>query len=522
MRFAAGALAFLVLAAAGGAYAQALPPGLRSAGVNEAQWSQAQGVIRSQATALNLREDAVRTLAVEIFEAQPNQSFETYLGLIREGAARLPEALAAARALNPRGDAALTDLQRRAVAAAEAGRLREALALQDEYSETFRRALQRAAEAPQLDLAASYAAAGDTAFALSDYLGAAARYAQAAEAAPERATEIRWHYRRRQAVALRTHGYRFGVPASFAELVRVFETEVLPLAPRQTRPVDWAATQLSLGWLRVRQGERGDTAALAAAAVNFDAAIEVYGASGDRTGLADAEHGRAFVLFRQAENGAPGALERSIAAYEAALTAEMRESSPARWAQMQNDLGIALKEQGDRGVPGALERAVTAFEAALSVRTREADFAGWADTQMNLGNAFARQGERGSPGMLERGVAAYEAALTVMTRDVDPVGWAQTQTNIGVAQKNLGERGVAGALERSVEAFEAALTVSTRETDPAGWAATTYNLALTYYAMGRTAEARVTAQRALEGYEQVGNVYWAEQVRRFLARLPAQ
>ncbi|MGD9981115.1 MAG: hypothetical protein AB7H66_01780 [Hyphomonadaceae bacterium] len=513
------ALAISLVLCASPALAQPLPASLRSAGVTEAQWGQAQGVIRVQAASLRLREEAVRTLAVEIFEGQPGQSFETYIELIRDGAARLPQIIAAARALDPRGDAALSDLQRRAVAAAEAGRLREALALQDEYAARFRSTLMRAVEQPLLDLAASYEVAGDTAYALGDHLGAASRFALAAETAPASAIETRWRYRAKQAFAIGQRGDIFVEPARSEEAVRLFETVVLPLAPRDRRPADWALTQNDMGdTLRV-MGQRGVPGALERAAAAIEAALTVRTREADPAGWALSQANLGNVLLIQGELGSIESLERAVAAYEAALTATTREADPGLWAVAQMSRAIALAALGDRGQAGALERAVEIFEEVLTVRTRAADPAGWAQTHANLGGALMSLGDLGAPGALERAEASYEAALTVQTRDSDPDGWASIQINRGHLFSILGERGDARARDRALEAYQAALIVMTRERSPRLWAVATYGLALIYGDTGRTDEARAAARGALEAFEETSNTYLADDVRIFLAEL---
>lgn len=114
------------------AFAQALPDAVRAAGITSAQWQQAQFVIRTQASTLGLHENVIRTLAVEVFQAQPGQPIERCIALIQEGSARLPQVMAAAQALEPGNDPTLASLKAHAVEAAQAGRLREALTLQDQ------------------------------------------------------------------------------------------------------------------------------------------------------------------------------------------------------------------------------------------------------------------------------------------------------------------------------------------------------------------------------------------------------
>ncbi|MGD9966793.1 MAG: hypothetical protein AB7T59_09755 [Hyphomonadaceae bacterium] len=561
------ALVFATLLTVSPALAQPLPDSLRAAGVTQAQWRQAQGVIRSQARSLDLRERAVRSLAVDIFEGHPDLSFEACLELIREGAARLPELVAAARALNPDGDPLLADLKRRAIAAAGAGRLREALSLQDQYAAALQRALERAVERPMLDLAASYAAAGDTAFVLGDYLAAADRYARAAEAAPQSAIEVRWRHRASQASSLWRRGDLFFDPATSQEAVRLYEQVVLPLAPREVRPADWAATQQDLGIALQILGERGAPDGLGRSVAAYEAALEVRTREADPEGWAQTQMNLANALQIQGQRGIPQAVERAIAAYESALTITTAEGDPDSWARIQMNLGNALSVLGSRGADRELERAVAAYEAALTVWTRDANPAGWAMIQTNMGAALRSLGQRGAPGALERAAAAYAAALSVTPRDANPVAWARAQVNLGVVLIVQGQLGAAGALERAVACFEAALTaitsetypaawsltqsnlgaayfalyergandaldhaeaaygraltVATRESDPHTWANIHYNLAETYKARGRFAEARAAAEGALAVYEQVGDDHYANALRTFIQDLPA-
>lgn len=504
------------------ASAQPLPASLRSAGVTEAQWRQAQSVIRAQAASLSLREEAVRTLAVEIFEGQPGQSFDTYIELIRDGAQRLPQIVAAARALDPRGDATLADLQRRAVAAAEAGRLREALALQDEYAARFRNTLMRAVEQPLLDLAASYEVAADTAYALGDHLGAASRLALAADTAPASAIALRWRYRAKQATAIAQRGEIFVEPDRLDEALRLFESVVLPLAPRESRPADWALTQNDMADALRIMGQRGVPGALERAAAAIEAALTVRTREADPAGWALTQINLGNVLLVHGDRGPMESLQRAVDAYEAALTVVTRESDPAFWAVAQTSLGNGLAALGERGAPGALERAVQIYEDVLSVRTRATDPAGWAQTHVNLGGALMTLGDFGVAGALVRAAASYDAALTVQTRESDPEGWASIQVNRGHLFSIMGEQGDALARTRALEAYQAALTVMTRQSNPHLWATANYGRALIYGETGRTGDARAAARSALEAYEATGNNYLAADVRIFLTELGSE
>lgn len=523
MRIFATALMFALTLGAGAASAQGpAPQTILSSTLTRAQEVELNNrLARLQqrfdvlARETDLRAGAVRNVAIEIFGADPNLDFETYVTLIENGARELRTFLTDAHARTD-PDPIAAALRVRAIEAAEDGRLTEARALYDQLIVTNRSARQRARDAEDLADAADMAEAARLAFAAADYLDAARRYGEAAELAPEGVRE-RWEYTVWRAEALTERSRLFAEPAPLAQAVAAYQSALtLRLNAR-----DWAATQNDLGIALQLQGERGAPGALERALAAYDAALSVMTLEADPAGWAVAQMNLGNTLSVLGERGAPGALERAVAAYEAALSVRTLEADPAGWAGTQMNLGSALLRQGERGAPDALARAVAAYEAALSVTTREADPAGWAQMQMNLGTALRLQGERGAPGALGRAVAAFEAALSVMTREADPVGWAQTQVNLGGALRVQGERGAPGAIERAVAAYEAGLSVLTREADLAGWALTTYSLAIAYRAMGRFGAARATAEGALAVYEQLGDRHWANEARGFIARLPA-
>ena len=110
-------------------------------------------------------------------------------------------------------------------------------------------------------------------------------------------------------------------------------------------PLDWAATQNSLGNALQRLGER--------------------------------ESGTAR-------------LEEAVDAYRAALQEYTRDRVPFQWAATQNNLANALQRLGERESRAArLEEAVAAYRAALQEYTRDRVPLDWAATQNNLGNALA-------------------------------------------------------------------------------------------------------------------------------------
>jgi tetratricopeptide (TPR) repeat protein len=109
-------------------------------------------------------------------------------------------------------------------------------------------------------------------------------------------------------------------------------------------PLDWAATQSSLGTALSTLGER--------------------------------ESGTAR-------------LEEAVAAHRAALEERTRARVPLDWAMTQNNLGTALRALGERDSGTTrLEAAVTAYRAALEEYTRDQVPLQWAMTQSNLAYAL--------------------------------------------------------------------------------------------------------------------------------------
>jgi hypothetical protein len=254
--------------------------------------------------------------------------------------------------------------------------------------------------------------------------------------------EASWRHRLAQGNALQDLGREFGDNAALAEAIASYE-QALTLAPRATRPDDWAMTRNNLGAALATLGEReSDTATL----------------------------------------------QRAVQAYEAALLEYTRKRVPLNWAMTQNNLGNALRALGARQSGTAtLERAVQAYEATLLEYTRERVPLNWAGAQSNLGSALRTLGAReNGTATLQRAVQAHEAALLERTRERVPLDWAATQNNLGAALATLGEReGGTANLKRAVKAYEVALLERTRERVPYPWALTQKNLAIARLAIGQ-------------------------------------
>jgi tetratricopeptide (TPR) repeat protein len=301
--------------------------------------------------------------------------------------------------------------------------------------------------------------------------------------------ETSWRHRLVQANVLQDLGREFGDKATLLEAIATYE-QALALAPRATRPDDWAATQNNLGnALQTLRTRESGTATLERAVAAYEAALL------ERTrkrvplewAMTQNNLGNTLATLGERESGTAN-LERAVEVYEVALEEYTRERMPLDWAMTQNNLGAALQILGERESGTAtLERAVAAYEAAMLEYTRERMPLHWAATQNNLGNALEALGSRESGTVtLERAVEAFQAALEERTRDRVPLDWAMTQNNLGSALRTLGSRENGTAtLDRAVEAFERALEAWTRERVPHYWALTEENLAIARLEIGR-------------------------------------
>ena len=341
--------------------------------------------------------------------------------------------------------------------------------------------------------------------------------------------EASWRHRFAQADVLYDLGNEFGDNPALTEAVATYAI-ALGLAPRDTRPVDWAQTQNNLGNALQTLGERQSRSATLERAVEaYEAALLELTRERVPLGWAQIQNNLGAALQTLGERESDTAtLERAVLASEAALLERTRERVPLDWAATQNNLGTALGTLGGReSGTDALDRAVQAFEATLLEWTRERVPLNWAMTQNNLGAALAARGERESgTASLERAVRAFEAALEERSRERVPLNWATTQNNLGAALRTLGEReSGTDTLERAVEAYEAALLELTRERVPLDWAMTQNNLGEAFVAMAKKGaganwreRAEVAFEAALEVFGSGAAEYYRNYVQRNLDR----
>jgi tetratricopeptide (TPR) repeat protein len=516
------------------AFAQALPDTVRSAGVTVAQWRAVQAEVRRAAAARGASERALAAVAQRVsanYVVNGRVDLDQVLASIDERAQQVAELQGQLAAMQQADDPAVAALLSQARAAIEAGDLTRGDQLLEQAAQSDLAGIARVQaqlEPRQTRAAQTIAERGRLAYASADYIRAAALYAQAADTAPQADPRGRWLYRMFQTDALYQRGRLFGEPAPVREAVRLYRDVALPLAPRAQRPADWGATQHDLGGALWVLGGFGDDAALREAIVAYRAALQARTRASAPADWAMTQNNLGAALQLLGERGDNTALREAIAAYRAALEVHTRAAAPAQWAMTQNNLGNALRVLGQRGDDRALREAIVAFRAALEVRTRASAPADWAQTQNNLGNALWVLGVRGNDAALHEGIAAYRAVLEVSTRTGAPAQWAQTQNDLGLALTTLGERGDDVALREAIAAYRAALQVRTRAAAPADWAKTQFNLGLAYRAAtlrgdrSQLGVALAAARAALDGFEQVGDQYFARQARVLIADLESR
>ena len=321
-----------------------------------------------------------------------------------------------------------------------------------------------------------------------DHEAAARLYAQAALMAPNSAA--RWAYEMRRAGALVDRGRDFGDGEALDAAAALYRDAALPFAPRDGRPLDWAATLNELGAaLAVKGTERAEPAALREAAAAFEEALEERTREADALAWAATQSNLGSVLSALgAIEGDAALVEGAVRAFDAALEELDREAAPLLWARAQNNHGNALLRLGEAGSgPDRLEEALDAYRLALEAFDPEASPREWAAAQHNLGQTVMALDARGAGPGLATAVAAFEAALERRPRERIPVEWAASQAALGEALLLLGEReGDMARVERSVAALRAALGERTKAQDPVGWAAvqTTLGNALLFLSDG--------------------------------------
>jgi len=295
------------------------------------------------ASQMDLQAGALRNVAVEIFGAAPDLTYDTYVAMVDEGARQLRAYLTEASERTD-ADPAVAAVRAQAIAAAQDGRLSEARRLYEQVITANRAARQRQRRAEDVADAADIAESARLMSAGADYLSAAERYAEAVALTPEVSPD-RWTYLMRRGEAYFFEAQRNSDPEIMQQAIVAYEGALIA-QPRETNPIAWGIVMNAI----------------------------------------------AVALEHKARYGAPEALERAAEVYRASLLVRTREADPENWALTQTNLGRALRQIGNRRVPPDLEPAAAALEAALSARSRESAPYMWAFTAQELAITYRDMG----------------------------------------------------------------------------------------------------------------------------------
>jgi len=365
-----------------------------------------------------------------------------------------------------------------------------------------------AARARQRRLSAAESRAERAAVALlhinaDSYRRAAGHYGEASSIAAVADWTMGGEYLRSQTNTLARLGEEFGDNSALHEAMGILQAS-LSVIDRTRDPLDWAATQNSLGETLFKLGQHEGPDHFDKAVAAYSAALEEYTCERvpDRWAKTQNNLGNALTRLGEPQIGT-ARLEDAVAAYTAALAETSRERNPLDWAAIQNNLGIALTMLASREVETTrLGGAISAFHAALEVRTRARVPFDWARTQMNLGIALSALGSRGTETeRFKEAVTAHHEALKEFTRDRAPLIWARTQNGLGGALCGLGKREEGTAhLEECVDAFHAALEVRTRARVPYQWAGTQNNLGYALRLLGKRQSGTALLEDSVSAY----------------------
>jgi tetratricopeptide (TPR) repeat protein len=186
---------------------------------------------------------------------------------------------------------------------------------------------------------------------------------------------------------------------------------------REQAPLDWAATQNSLGNILAALGQQQ----------------------------------RDDDLFKKA-----------IQSFNSALEELNQENAPLDWAATQYNLGTATQALGRQlSDSKLLKKSVNAYTNALLEWTREQMPLEWALTMHQLGATFHTHGKllRGNR-TFQKSVVAYKNALAELDADNTALELAATHNNRGAVLQHLGESEEnPGRLEEAIRSYERALLV---------------------------------------------------------------
>ncbi|MGD9979985.1 MAG: hypothetical protein AB7H66_11455 [Hyphomonadaceae bacterium] len=570
------AAAFLVACGFSAAIAQPVPNTMRSAALTVAQEQELNrrlslmgAQIANLARRVSLREDAIRNLAIEVYDAQPDLSFESYLDRVENGAGELQRYLASARSERA-SDAQIQSVRLRAIAAAENGRISEARAL---YHDLLQQAQARRAarETEQRDdfLAAVEAARlasaqGDIDSALSYFALADDLYGRGFTSLSDNQNAILYDVLTLGRVSLLSMRAIYSQrPEDAQEVLQEVRGNPLFSSPERLAAIDGVtsrgATQLLLIGLLGVAARSGDHEAGDQAEAMIEAGLRSHR---DDPVLQGEFHAvRGYLALDRLDHAA------AEASLQAALQTLAEDGNTRSWARAQNALGNVYLNRADSGDVGALDSAGPYLENALRVRSSIGDATSLAETEAGMGRYFFLRGEQGdrsaypdsarhyrraielypqrqgdrmgrllyyhlghalhksgprSDDEYREVAAAFETALPALTAPDDGNLRGQANTVRGTAYAVLGSRGDLPSLERAVESIESAIEDTPDEARPLSY----IMLAAIHMQRRRhgvtqdSTDARAAAEQALLIARRIGNPQFEQLATAALAQIP--
>ncbi len=271
---------------------------------------------------------------------------------------------------------------------------------------------------------------------LSDFAGAATLYAKAADLSEKTRPEIAWGFRSEQATALYYAGLE-GKADGVADAIAVLRHKALPLAPRDTRPVDFSATQFKIGSYLLSLASKSADEARAREAVDAlrlsVATITPATSAQDRVNRRS-RLGSALGYLGIFANDAK-AVEEAVAVM-ARTEAEDHPDTADFYSDYANVLGALSGQQGQTGDRDAAIatglRMIAMFDKALARTDRDARPGFYAQTQFNLAAVYLLLVEpRYDQALIDKGIAVTKAGLTTTDRVRIPLYWHLLQFNLG-------------------------------------------------------------------------------------------
>ena len=299
---------------------------------------------------------ALRSVARALGPCLTTESPDALIRAIEERARQLrtlQESLTAAQqrldALDSRRVAAAVEPSlRQAREAVEAGELDRADAALGRVADAFRTARQT--QQVQLDElgrgeAAAVAERARLALAVGEFARAAELWGQALAAVPASDTTLRWRYGLDEAFARVNLGSQQRQPQAMAAQIDRIRNEVLPLAPRVERPLDWAETWMIIGaseacaCMAELSAERMPQAMQA-----FASAGEVITHQSDPVRWAQLQIYRGGTLSNLATlEGNPARRQEAAAIYAAAAAVVDPQRQPEQFHMLQASYGSTLR-----------------------------------------------------------------------------------------------------------------------------------------------------------------------------------